>query len=95
MAEFQKQGGSVAGRDERSDAFAGEPKTVGSTIGGHGASGTTSLTQDGTSTGTTTGSSAAGIGYDSTSNTDSKPSLMDKMNPKKDTTGDGKAGFMS
>jgi hypothetical protein len=28
-------------------------------------------------------------------NVNEKPSLMDKLNPKKDTTGDGKAGFMS
>ena len=48
-----------------------------------------------TGTGASTGS---GLGrdreYDNTSNTRSKPSLMDKLNPKKDTDHDGKAGFM-
>lgn len=29
MAEFQKQGGALAGREERTDAFAGEPRSVG------------------------------------------------------------------
>jgi len=32
--------------------------------------------------------------HDSTSSSHSKPSLMDKLNPKKDADGDGKAGFM-
>ena len=45
MSEFQKQGGSLGGREERTDAFQGEPRTVGGTLGGHGASGTTSLTE--------------------------------------------------
>jgi len=30
--------------------------------------------------------------HDSTSSSHSKPSLMDKLNPKKDADGDGKAG---
>ncbi|KAL5116550.1 hypothetical protein ACEQ8H_005546 [Pleosporales sp. CAS-2024a] len=36
------------------------------------------------------------IGYDknSTTSSNTKPSLMDKLNPKKDADGDGKAGFM-
>jgi hypothetical protein len=32
--------------------------------------------------------------HDSTSSSHTKPSLMDKLNPKKDADGDGKAGFM-
>jgi len=53
MTDFQKQGGSLGGRDERTDRFQGEPRAVGetlaggnsnSTIGGPGAAGTTSLT---------------------------------------------------
>jgi len=90
MNQFQKQGGSITGRDERSDAFAGEPKTVGSTLGGHGAAGTTSLTdRDGLES---TGNHG---GHDSTSTSGKKVSLMDKLNPKTDANGDGKAGFMS
>ncbi|KAK5719739.1 hypothetical protein LTR17_015190 [Elasticomyces elasticus] len=32
--------------------------------------------------------------YGTSTNTHSKPSMMDKLNPKKDANGDGKAGFM-
>ncbi|PVH77232.1 hypothetical protein DL98DRAFT_656899 [Cadophora sp. DSE1049] len=109
MDEFKKQGGHLSGRDERSDAFAGEPRSVGGTLGGSGAHGTTSLTEKdghhnthgthsnthGTGAGVGTG---AGIGsttsHSSSNTTGSKPSLMDKLNPKKDANGDGKAGFM-
>lgn len=45
MDEFRNQGGRLTGREERTDAFVGEPKTVGGTLGGTGASGTTSLTE--------------------------------------------------
>jgi hypothetical protein len=71
MSEFRTQGGHLSGREERTDAFTGEPKAVGGTLGGAGASGTTSLTDNdaahgrtgttgttgraGTTTGTTTG----------------------------------------
>lgn len=103
MDEFKRQGGSLTGREERTDAFGGEPRAVGGTLGGHGAKGTTSLTEndDGlgnnashhtghhnganTGVGSTTGSTATSTG---------KPSLMDKINPKVDANGDGKAGFM-
>jgi len=108
MDEFKRQGGHLGGREERTDAFGGEPKAVGGTIGGAGARGTTSLTENDTNgrshggehlgqTGTArTGTSAtSGTTGTTTSNTGSKPSLMDKLNPKKDTNGDGKAGIMS
>jgi len=49
MSEFRNQGGHLSGREERSDAFSGEPKTVGGTLGGYGASGNTSLTENGNS----------------------------------------------
>jgi len=114
MDEFKRQGGSINGREERSDAFGGEPRSVGGTLGGAGARGTTSLTESDTSrhghhtgshlgnAGTTTGASGngAGLGNSTTgssgtsSTTTHKPSLMDKLNPKKDADGDGKAGFM-
>ncbi|KAI9053203.1 hypothetical protein LZ554_003469 [Drepanopeziza brunnea f. sp. 'monogermtubi'] len=45
MDEFRSQGGSLAGREERTDAFGGEPRSVGGTLGGAGAHGTTSLTE--------------------------------------------------
>ncbi len=34
MADFKKQGGSLTGREERYDGFEGEPKAVGSSLGG-------------------------------------------------------------
>lgn len=46
MEQFRSQGGHLGGREERSDAFAGEPKAVGGTLGGKGAHGTTSLTEN-------------------------------------------------
>lgn len=115
MDEFKKQGGHLSGREERTDAFAGEPRSVGGTLGGAGAHGTTSLTEKdghhnthgthgthgthssthgtgaGVGTGTGLGSSTS---HSSSNTTGTKPSLMDKLNPKKDADGDGKAGFM-
>lgn len=44
MDDFKNSGGHLSGRDERRDEFQGEPKTVGSSLGGHGANGSTSLT---------------------------------------------------
>jgi hypothetical protein len=84
MDEFKRQGGSLSGREERSDAFGGEPRSVGGTLGGAGAKGTTSLTEN--------DSSRHGTGAGDT--TGKKPSLMDKLNPKKDADRDGKAGIM-
>jgi len=104
MDEFNRQGGSLTGREERTDAFMGEPRAVGGTLGGHGAKGTTSITENDNSlgnntssrTGTTgTGVGETGTGSTGTSNTTTgKPSLMDKLNPKVDANGDGQAGFM-
>lgn len=128
MDEFKRQGGNITGREERTDSFAGEPRAVGGTLGGQGAKGTTSLTEDetarngghhnkghlgstgagvtGTGTNGMTGRTGAGnmdttgthgshnsSTHDSTG-TGKKPSLMDKLNPKIDSDGDGKAGFM-
>jgi len=114
MDEFKHQGGHLGGREERSDAFAGEPKAVGGTIGGAGARGTTSLTENETNgrhhggerlgqTGTTGNNGITGNNVGSgtsgttgtTGTTGTKPSLMDRLNPKKDTNNDGKAGVMS
>lgn len=88
MAEFKKQGGHLSGREERTDAFAGEPLSVGGTLGGAGAHGTTSLTEE-----SSRGTHSIADSHGAHSNTH-KPSLMDKLNPKKDADGDGKAGIM-
>jgi hypothetical protein len=110
MSEFKHQGGVLSGREERSDAFAGEPRAVGSTLGtsggnhtlgGPGAAGSTSMT-DGNATGhhhhNTTDRAAVGSGMDSTTGTTGethhKGGLLAKLNPKVDSDGDGKAGFM-
>lgn len=141
MADFKKQGGSLSGREERYDGFEGEPRAVGSALGGSSTtglgssgtsglgssstSGTTGLTgstghhgQHGTSGSTTAnlenkldprvdstgygnrstaGSTGTGSSYnDSTTgaSTHKKPGLLDRLNPMKDTDGDGKKGFM-
>jgi hypothetical protein len=108
MDEFKRQGGHLSGREERSDAFGGEPRSVGGTLGGAGAKGTTSLTENdstrnghhhkdhlgatgATGTGTGTGGFSSTGSHDTTGK---KPGLMDKLNPKKDADGDGKAGIM-
>ncbi|KAG9242060.1 hypothetical protein BJ878DRAFT_426732 [Calycina marina] len=113
MAEFQQQGGKIGGREKRSDHFAGEPKQVnplgGTPLGGKGADGTTSLTEDHQheqhgkfgshdrsshhNNGHINGERGTGIAGASSA-THEKPTMMDRMNPKKDADGDGKAGFM-
>lgn len=172
--EFKRNGGTLSGREERRDQFAGEPKSVGGTLGGAGAAGTTSLTervgyrgrrhhkrtnsnssyssssdddeirrQKGSKLGgyanrsrrsknplsssshTTSGNASnptgtynstsvpkstglgsnhgpsgaldnrgAAAGTNHTTTHDHKPSLLDKLNPRKDADGDGKPGFM-
>jgi hypothetical protein len=141
MSEFKKHGGSLTGREERHDHFAGEPRSIEHTLGSHkgphhgteseglgstgvgsGHSGhhgtntstgaTSGLTGNHGTTGTgsnltgqhgSTGTSGSGLGSERNTgaglgNTSSapahKPSLMDKINPKIDSNGDGKAGFM-
>jgi len=97
MSEFKNQGGHLGGREERSDAFAGEPKAVGSTLGGRGARGTTSLTEDESRIGGRGQTSGVGDGNyasNQSEGTAKKGGLMAKLNPKIDSDGDGKAGFM-
>jgi len=119
MDDFKRQGGHLSGREERTDAFKGEPKTVGGVLGGKGASGTTSLTENdrdhhnGNGNGLHSGNGlhndnrTGAVGTTGTHNTSDyhgtagqhdhntkKPSMMDKLNPKIDANGDGKAGFM-
>ena len=82
MADFKKQGGSLTGREERYDGFEGEPRAIGGTLGG---------SSTGHHTGTT---GTTGSGYDNTTGTTAKkPGLMDKLNPRKDADGDGRAGL--
>jgi len=96
MADFKKQGGSLTGREERYDGFEGEPRAVGGALGGHSGTGTTGTTgTTGNGVGTTGTGVGTGTGYDNTTGTTTgtKPSLMDKLNPKTDADGDGKRGI--
>lgn len=110
MADFKKQGGVLTGREERYDGFEGEPRSVGgalgSQVGGNeygstGRTGTGSGLERGLERGLEherergVGSSGTdSYGSNTGSTTHKKPGLMDKLNPKKDTDGDGKAGLM-
>jgi hypothetical protein len=97
MDEFKRQGGNLTGREERTDAFGGEPRAVGGTLGGAGAKGTTSLTENDTTRNGHHNKEHLGTAGSHTASHDTtgkKPSLMDKLNPKIDADGDGKAGFM-
>lgn len=138
IKDFTGQGGSLTGRDTRTEHFQGDPKNIASglssqhntsSLGSTGQHSTgltgqhnTGLTgqhdsgltgqRDSGLTGHNTGvtgqhntgmtghntTGTHGTGAHHTSSHDSsthKPSLMDKLNPKKDADGDGKAGFMS
>lgn len=88
MADFKKQGGVLSGRDERVDGFEGEPRAVGSALGGgSGSTGTHhGLGHHNNNTGSTDVSG---------NTTGTKPSLGDRMNPRVDADGDGKRGFMN
>jgi len=84
MDEFKSQGGSLAGREARHDGFAGEPRAVAGSTGASSTTGTHGIGSTSTTTGTT-----------GTTGTTHKPTLGEKLNPKVDANGDGKAGIMS
>lgn len=97
MTDFKKQGGVLTGREERYDGFEGEPKAIGSNLG----SNTTGLTGTTGMTGSTHSHNPLSSHHNTTGMTGStanggthKPSMMDKINPFKDTDHDGKKGFM-
>jgi len=129
MADFKKQGGSLTGREERYDAFEGQPKTIGKALGsdhhhqhegtssgltgssglndGHHNQQATTLSGPagniaGSGLGHNTNTTSSGLGHNSqrdsgvsgVDGTHKKASLMEKINPKIDADGDGKAGFM-
>jgi len=122
MADFKRQGGTLTGREERYDGFEGEPRAVGSSLGGSttGTTGTTgtgltgshhnhntgvgrhhdsttdvgrhhdSTTDVGRHHDSTTGTTGT---YDDNTTTGKKPSLLDRLNPMKDSDHDGKRGI--
>lgn len=72
MADFKKQGGSLTGREERYDGFEGEPRAVGSALGGASSTGTSSY--DNTGLGSSSGTTghhhhSTGAGLDSSRGT--------------------------
>lgn len=104
MSEFERAGGSLQGRAARTDAFEGDPKPVSSALGGAPVTGTHNPLSTGS---TTTSSTSTGVGHEhygtdgrigsSTNNNTTGPhksSLLNKLDPRVDATGDGKAGFM-
>ncbi|KAF2125608.1 hypothetical protein P153DRAFT_90328 [Dothidotthia symphoricarpi CBS 119687] len=95
MDEFKAKDGVLTGREERYDEFEGVPKGIGgSTAGGLGAAhGTEHRAAHGSEHGAVHGTEHRAA-HDSKHETGHKPSLMDKLNPKVDSNGDGKAGFM-
>lgn len=64
MADFKKQGGSLSGREERYDGFEGEPRAVGSALGG-GSSTTGTSSYDNTGLDSHRGHHSTGTGLDS------------------------------
>ena len=64
MADFKKQGGSLTGREERYDGFEGEPRAVGSALGG-GSSTTGTSSYDNTGLDSTTSHHGTGTGLES------------------------------
>lgn len=107
MEQYKKQGGALGGAAERTGAFEGCPKGVSdtSTTSRTGVSssnnintGTSAMKSSGT-TGTTSSSTTSGPGLNSSGveshHETKKPSLLDRLNPMKDSDGDGKKGFLS
>jgi len=104
--DFKKQGGVLDGRGEKYDGFQGEPRSIGKALGGHDHSqmGTaaTTASSHGTGVGSSshhTGSAGVGaanaaLGSNHGRDNTSKPSILDKLNPMKDSDHDGKKGFM-
>jgi hypothetical protein len=97
LSEFERQGGSLSGRGERVDHFVGDPKPVAAALG----SGSHSSTTSSTTTGLTGSRSSATSPTDHHVGTDgqigTKPkhnsSLLNKLDPRVDSDGDGRAGI--
>ncbi|KAK3986303.1 hypothetical protein QBC44DRAFT_141245 [Cladorrhinum sp. PSN332] len=99
MDQYKKQGGALGGATERTDAFEGCPKGVSDTSSTSRTGVSSSTTgMSGSSTGIS-GTGGPGMKTTSMESTSShekkKPSLLDRLNPMKDSDGDGKSGFLS
>lgn len=94
MADFKKQGGSLSGREERYDGFEGEPRAVGSALGG-GSSTTGTSSHDNTgidSTRGTTGHHGTGTGLDTTRGHHSTGTGLDSSRGNTGSSGYGNTG---
>jgi len=80
MADFKKQGGSLTGREERYDGFEGEPRAVGSSLGG-------------SALGSSTGHTGHTGHHDSHNAGPHNSSMGNKMDPRVDSDLDGKRGI--
>jgi hypothetical protein len=111
MDEYKKKGGALSGtstKDAFMGCPQGKGSHESSSSGTQGSSGTmqqessSTMSSSGTSdpgmsaskTSTTNTGSNTGLGS-SSSTTEKKPSLMDRLNPYKDADNDGKKGFLS
>ncbi|GAB7362697.1 hypothetical protein MBLNU230_g3005t1 [Neophaeotheca triangularis] len=84
MGDFKKQGGVLSGREERYDGFEGEPKSVGGALGGSQRADSSSQM----------GAGGINAGATDAYGTNTSGTVGDKMNPRIDGDGDGKAGMM-
>lgn len=103
MADFKKQGGVLTGREERYDGFEGEPRAIGTALGSqsgplHAAANSTTTHHNRSRsrsrdrvTGTGTGMTGRAPGPA----VPGHPTMGEKLNPRIDSDGDGKAGIMS
>jgi type 1 fimbria pilin len=101
MDEYKKQGGTlnaVSGSEQRTEEFEGCPKGVSTHSQGvstHSQGVSThsqgeNINRSGSSS-TSSGKQGQGIG---SADAAKKPSIIDKLNPFKDSDGDGNSGFM-
>ncbi|KAH7114347.1 hypothetical protein B0J11DRAFT_445447 [Dendryphion nanum] len=110
LDEFKSRGGVLGGREERYDAFEGEPKNIGGAVAAglnhrrddshHGERDVL----DGVDRKSTSSSNYSGLEHGNGAgarngsglkNGHEKPGLMDKLNPKTDADHDGKRGILN
>ncbi len=88
MDEYKRQGGTlsaVSGSEQRTKEFEGCPTGVSTHQQGENIKKSSSAS-------TSSGKKGQGIG---SADTKEKPGIIDKLNPFKDSDGDGKSGFMT
>lgn len=109
LADFKAQGGVLTGRDSRVDSFDGEPRSVGGALGSHRLesektriSTPTDPKLLNTTTNARRGSDERLVKPELTTklsghgaSTVKKPTLTERLNPKIDADGDGRAGIFS